>query len=159
MTGKYVAKWILLPKTFHLSYRTPPVPLLVFPVQRDEGRELVGKIIRPRKHQRDQNSIGIILEHHSINNVKKFLPWRTNSGCNTHKCCPITVTAEYLFQLFSVDCSGILLALTWSVNNANLSSISCTIARWQTFKLSCTHSKPTHYCGGRVECQQYVILN
>ena len=34
--------------------------------------ELVGKIIHPRKHQRDQNSIAIILEHHSVNNVKKF---------------------------------------------------------------------------------------
>ena len=48
MTGKYVAKWILLPKTFRLSYRTPPVPLLVFAVQRAEDRELVGKIIHPR---------------------------------------------------------------------------------------------------------------
>ena len=134
MTGKYVAKWILLPKTFR-SYRTPPVPLLVFAVQRAEDRELVGKIIHPRKHQRDQNSIAIILEHHSVNNVKKFRLWRTNSGCNTvirTKCCLITVTAEILFQLFSVDCSEILLALTWSVNNAHLSSISCTIARWQT---------------------------
>ena len=132
MNGKYVAKWILLPKSFRLSYLTPPLPLLVFAVQRDEYRELVGKIIHPRKHQRDQNSIAIILEHHSVNNVKKFRLWRTNSGCNTHKCCPITVTAENLLQLFSVDCSGILLALTWSVNNAHLSSISCTIARWQT---------------------------
>ena len=81
MNGKYVAKWILLPKRFRLSYRTPPVPLLVFAVQRDEDRELAGKIIHPRKHQRDQNSIAIILEHHSVNNVKKFRLWRTNSGC------------------------------------------------------------------------------
>ena len=27
LNGKYVAKWILLPKSFRLSYRTPPVPL------------------------------------------------------------------------------------------------------------------------------------
>ena len=85
LTGKYVAKWILLPKTFRLSYRTPPVPLLVFAVQRAEDKELVGKIIHPRKHQRDQISIAIILEHHSVNNVNKFRLWRTNSGCNTHK--------------------------------------------------------------------------
>ena len=132
LNGNYVAKWILLPKSFCLSYRTPPLPLLVFAVQRDEDRELVGENIHPRKHQRDQNSIAIILEHHLVNNVKKLRLWRTNSGCNMHKCCPITVTADNLFQLFSVDCSGILLALTWSVNNAHLSSISCTIARWQT---------------------------
>ena len=131
LTGKYVAKYILLPKTFRLTYRTPRVPLLVFAVQRDEDRELVGKIIHPRKHQRDQNSIAIILEHHSVNNVKKLWLWRTNSGCNAHKCCPITVTAENLFQVLSVDCSGILFALTWSANKI-LSSITCTIARWQT---------------------------
>ena len=66
MTSKHVAKWILLPKTFRLSYRTPPVPRLVFAVQKDEDRELVGKIINPRKHQRDQNSNGIILEAHKL---------------------------------------------------------------------------------------------
>ena len=70
---------------------------------------MVGKIIHPKKHQRDQNSIAIIIEHHSANKVKKNRLWRTNSGCNTHKCCPITVTAENLFQLFSVDCSGIVI--------------------------------------------------
>ena len=127
LKGEYVAEWILLPESFRLSYLTPPLPLLVFAVQRDEDRELVGKTILPRKHQRDQNSIAIILEHHSFNNVKKLWLWRTNSCCNMHKCCPITVTADNLFQLFSVDCSGILLASTWSVNNAHLSSISCTI--------------------------------
>ena len=132
MNGKYVADWILLPKSFRLSYLTPTLPLLAFAVQRDEDRELVGKTIHPRKHHRDQNSIAIILEYHSVNNVKKLRLWRTNSGCNMHKCCPITVTADNLFQLFSVDCSGILLALIWSVNNAHLSSMSCTIARWQT---------------------------
>ena len=73
MIGKYVAKWILLPKSFRLSYLTPPLPLLVFAVQRDEDRELVGKIIHLRKYQRDQNSIAIILEHQSVNNVKKLL--------------------------------------------------------------------------------------
>ena len=122
LNGKHVAKWILLAKSFRLSYRTS----FSFAVQRDEDRELAGKIIHPRKHHRDQNSIAIILEHHSVNNVKKFRLWLTNSGCNTHKCCPITVTAENLFQLFSVDCSEVLLALTWSVKNAHLSSITCT---------------------------------
>ena len=107
LDGKYVAEWILLPKSFRLSYLTPPLPLLVFAVQRDEDREMVGKTIHPRKHQRDQNSIAIILEHHSVNNVKKLWLWRTKSGCNTHKCCPITVTAYNLFQLFSVDSSGV----------------------------------------------------
>ena len=72
MNGKCVAKWILLPKSFRLSYLTPPLPLLVFAVQRDEDREMVGIIIHLRKHQRDQNSIAIILEHQSVNNVKKL---------------------------------------------------------------------------------------
>ena len=112
-----------------LSFKLPYATLTSF-IQRDEDRELVGKTIHPRMHQRDQNSIAIILEHHSINNVKKLRLWRTKSDCNTHKCCPITGTADNLFQLFSVDCSGIilLLALIWSVNNAHLSLISCTIA-------------------------------
>ena len=74
-----VSMLLPLPKTFHLSYLTPPLPLLVA-VQRDEDRELVGKKFHPRKHQCDQNSIAIILEHHSVNNVKKFRLWRTNSG-------------------------------------------------------------------------------
>ena len=39
-----------------------PVPLLVFAVQRAEDKELLGKIIHPRKHQSDQNSIAIILD-------------------------------------------------------------------------------------------------
>ena len=72
LDGRYVAEWILLPKSFRLSYLTPSLPLLVFAVQRDEDRELIVKTIHPKKHQRDQNSIAIILEHHSVNNVKKL---------------------------------------------------------------------------------------
>ena len=35
LNSKYVAKRILLPKSFRLSYLTPPLPLLVFAVQRE----------------------------------------------------------------------------------------------------------------------------
>ena len=37
LTGKFVAKWIPLPKSFRLSYLTPPLPLLVFALSMDEG--------------------------------------------------------------------------------------------------------------------------
>ena len=126
-----------MPKSFRLGEL--PYPTLTpfsFAVQRDEDRELVGKNIPPRKHHCDQNSIAIILDLHLINNVKKLTHKCTNSGCNTHKCCPITETADNLFQLFSVDCSGILLALIWSVNNAHLSSIPCTIAMANCLNIS-----------------------
>ena len=58
----------------------------------------------PGKHHRDQNSIVIILEYQSVNNVKNLRLCCTNSGCNTHECHPITVTADNLLQLFLVDC-------------------------------------------------------
>ena len=81
------------------------------------------KIVLFRFHH-GQSSIAIILEYQSVNNVKSLLLWYTNSGCNnlpiSSKCHPITVTADNLFQIFLVGCSGIL---TWSVNNAHVSSI------------------------------------
>ena len=120
MTGKHVAKWILLPKTFRLSYRTPPVPLLVFAVQRAEDKELVGKINHPRKHQRDQNSIAIILEHHSVNNVKKFRLWRTNSGCNTHKMLSNHCNSRNLV-------SAIFSRLFWNITCLDLECKQCTL--------------------------------
>ena len=156
MNGKCVAEWILLPKSFRLSYLTPPLPLLVFAVQRDEDGELVGKTIHPRKHQRDQNSIANILEHHSVNNVKKLRLWRTNSGCNTHQCCPITVTVENLFQLF-------FSRLFWNITCLDLECKQCTpeldIMYYSTMANCLNYPAYIPFVSGRVVCQQYVILN
>ena len=85
LADKFVAGW-LLPSTckvLDLSYPTPPLPLLVFAIQRAEGRQLAGKSTASRRRYRGQDSIIIILEYHSIINVEKLQLWCTNSGCNT----------------------------------------------------------------------------
>ena len=94
LAANFVAGWLLLSKLLDLSYLTPPLPLLVFAVQSNEDRELVGKNNAPRKHHRDQASIIIILEYQYFNNVKKLWLWRTNSGCNTRKCCQVIFTVK-----------------------------------------------------------------
>ena len=43
LAANFVAGWLLLSEMLDLSYLTPPLPLLVFAVRSDEGRELAGK--------------------------------------------------------------------------------------------------------------------
>ena len=83
LADKFVAGWLLPSKVLHLSYPTPPLPLLVFAIQSDEGRQLADKSTASRIRYRGQDSILIILEYQSIINVEKLQLWCTNSGCNT----------------------------------------------------------------------------
>ena len=43
LADKFVAGWLLPSKVLDLSYPTPPLPLLVFAIQSDEGRQLAGR--------------------------------------------------------------------------------------------------------------------
>ena len=83
LADKFVAGWLLPSKVLDLSYPTPPLPLLVFAIQRAEGRQLAGRSTASRRRYRGQDSIIIILEYHSIINVEKLQLCCTNSGCNT----------------------------------------------------------------------------
>ena len=66
LADKFVAGWLLPSKVLDLSYPIPPLPLLVFAIQRAEGRQLAGKSTASRRRYRGQDSIVIILEYHSI---------------------------------------------------------------------------------------------
>ena len=81
LADKFVAGWLLPSKVLDLSYPTPPLPLLVFAIQSDEGRQLAGRSTASRRRYRGQDSI---LEYQSIITVEKLQLWCTNSGCNTH---------------------------------------------------------------------------
>ena len=81
--NKFVAGWLLPSMVLDLSYPTPPLPLLVFAIQSDEGRQLAGRSTASRRRYRGQDSILIILEYQSIITVEKLQLWCTNSGCNT----------------------------------------------------------------------------
>ena len=83
LADKFVAGWLLPSKMLDLSYPTPPLPLLVFAIQSDEGRQLAGRSTASRRRYRGQDSILIILEYQSIITVEKLQLWCTNSGCNT----------------------------------------------------------------------------
>ena len=83
LADKFVAGWLLSSKVLDLSYPTPPLPLLVFAIQSDEGRQLAGRSTASRRRYRGQDSILIILEYQSIITVEKLQLWCTNSGCNT----------------------------------------------------------------------------
>ena len=83
LADKFVAGWLLPSKVLDLSYPTPPLPLLVFAIQSDEGRQLTGRSTASRRRYRGQDSILIILEYQSIITVEKLQLWCTNSGCNT----------------------------------------------------------------------------
>ena len=83
LADKFVAGWLLPSKVLDLSYPTPPLPLLVFAIQSDEGRQLAGRSTASRRRYRGQDSILIILEYQSIITVEKLQLWCTNSGCNT----------------------------------------------------------------------------
>ena len=95
LADKFVAGWLLPSKVLDLSYPTPPLPLLVFAIQSDEGRQLAGRSTASRRCYRGQDSILIILEYQSIITVDKFQLWCTNSGCNTrYSKIPFTVVVE-----------------------------------------------------------------
>ena len=95
LADKFVAGWLLPSKVLDLSYPTPPLPLLVFAIQSDEGRQLAGKSTASRRCYRSQDSILIILEYQSIITVEKLQLWCTNSGCNTrYSKIPFTVVVE-----------------------------------------------------------------
>ena len=66
LADKFVAGWLLPSKVLDLSYPTPPLPLLVFAIQSDEGRQLADKSTASRRRYRGQDSILIILEYQSI---------------------------------------------------------------------------------------------
>ena len=83
LADKFVAGWLLPSKVLDLSYPTPPLPLLVFAIQSDEGRQLADKSTASRRRYRGQDNILIILEYQSIITVEKLQLWCTNSGCNT----------------------------------------------------------------------------
>ena len=84
LADKFVAGWLLPSKMLDLSYPTPPLPLLVFAIQSDEGRQLAGRSTASRRRYRGQDSILIILEYQSIITVEKLQLWCMNSGYNTH---------------------------------------------------------------------------
>ena len=94
MAGYYHLRCLIL------SYPTPPLPLLVFAIQSDEGRQLAGKSTASRRCYRGQDSILIILEYQSIITIEKLQLWCTNSGCNTrYSKIPFTVVvAESILQ-------------------------------------------------------------
>ena len=95
LADKFVAAWLLPSKVLDLSYPTPPLPLLVFAIQSDEGRQLAGRSTASRRCYRGQDSILIILEYQSIITVDKLQLWCTNSGCNTrYSKIPFTVVVE-----------------------------------------------------------------
>ena len=95
LADKFVAGWLLPSKVLDLSYPTPPLPLLVFTIQSDEGRHLAGRSTASRRCYRSQDSILIILEYQSIITVDKLQLWCTNSGCNTrYSKIPFTVVVE-----------------------------------------------------------------
>ena len=66
LADKFVAGWLLPSKVLDLSDPTPPLPLLVFAIQRAEGRQLAGKSTASRRRYRGQDSIVIILDYHSL---------------------------------------------------------------------------------------------
>ena len=72
-------KLISVSTTFWQCCPTPPLPLLVFAIQRDEVRQLAGKSTASRRHYRGQDSIFIILEYQSIINVEKLQLWCTGA--------------------------------------------------------------------------------
>ena len=49
LADKFVAGWLLPSKVLDLSYPTPPLPLLVFAIQSDEGRQLAGRSTASRR--------------------------------------------------------------------------------------------------------------
>ena len=134
-----------------LSFKLPYPTLTSFSFcSTERSRWRIGwQIIHPRKHQRDQNSIAIILEYHSVNNVKKL--WRTNSGCNTHKCCPITITVYNFSCFFS--------RLFWNITCLDLECKQCTpeldinstMANCLNYAI---HSKALLYVSGRVDTSE-----
>ena len=60
LADKFVAGWLLPSKVLDLSYPTPPLPLLVFAIQSDEGRQLAGRSTASRRCYCGQDSILII---------------------------------------------------------------------------------------------------
>ena len=95
LADKFVAGWLLPSKVLDLSYPTPPLPLLVFAIQSDEGRQLAGRSTASRRCYCSQDGILIILEYQSIITVDKLQLWCTNSGCNTrYSKIPFTVVVE-----------------------------------------------------------------
>ena len=52
LADKFVAGWLLSSKVLDLSYPTPPLPLLVFAIQSDEGRQLAGRSTASRSFYR-----------------------------------------------------------------------------------------------------------
>ena len=61
LADKFVAGWLLPSKVLDLSYPTPSLSLLVFAIQRAEGRQLAGKSTASRRRYRGQDSIIIII--------------------------------------------------------------------------------------------------
>ena len=57
LTGKFVTKWIPLPKSFRLRYLTPPLPLLVFVLSMDEGVAISSASSSSRERQRYQEML------------------------------------------------------------------------------------------------------
>ena len=93
LADTFVAGWLLPSKVLDLSY--PTLPLLVFAIQSDEGRQLAGRSTASRRCYCGQDSILIILEYQSIITVDKLQLWCTNSGCNTrYSKIPFTVVGE-----------------------------------------------------------------
>jgi len=66
LTGKFVAKWIPLPKSFRLSYLTPPLPLLVFALSMDEGVASSCASSSSRERQRYQGDAPTTPEHSNV---------------------------------------------------------------------------------------------
>ena len=95
LADKFVAGWLLPSKVLDLSYPTPPLPLLVFAIQSDEGRQLAGRSTASRRCYCGQDSIIIILEYQSIITVYKLQLWCTNSGNTRYsRKIPFTVVVE-----------------------------------------------------------------
>ena len=78
----------------------------------------------------------------SISSVKNLRLWCTNSGCNTHKCHPITVTADNVSDIFG--------RLFWNITCLDLECKQCTPELDNMYYLSCIHSKALLFVSGRV---------
>ena len=78
LADKFVAGWLLPSKVLDLSYPTPPLPLLVFAIQSDEGRQLAGRSTASRRRYRGQDSILIILESAQSRGTVMFQPRNCN---------------------------------------------------------------------------------
>ena len=104
-------KLISVSTTFWQCCPTPPLPLLVFAIQRDEVRQLAGKSTASRRHYRGQDSIFIILEYQSI------ISCRRNCSCGASG-------AIMIFQTVLTTCQNTtIFALTCALFERTLSFV------------------------------------